>query len=137
MENELKMLMAQAKIELARMEAQSPAKDVAGKAIGKNGLPYITAIVVIGVVASIFLEESKMAAVMGLLGASLTALISMLNGIAGTAPKQERPEFEVIKTLIDRLDKLADKAEPMAVTVDGERVTVRKGDDIVTTGKGK
>jgi hypothetical protein len=137
MENELKMIMAQAKIELARMEAQSPAKDVAGKAIGKNGLPYITAIVVIGVVASIFLEESKMAAVMGLLGASLTALISMLNGIAGTAPKQERPEFEVIKTLIDRLDRIADKAEPMAVTVDGDRVTVRKGDDIVTTGKGK
>jgi hypothetical protein len=137
MENEIRMLMAQAKIELARMEAQSPAKDVAGKAIGKNGLPYITAIVVIGVVASIFLEESKMAAVMGLLGASLTALISMLNGIAGTAPKQERPEFEVIKTLIDRLDRIADKAEPMAVTVDGDRVTVRKGDDIVTTGKGK
>jgi hypothetical protein len=137
MENELKMLMAQAKIELARMEAQSPAKDVAGKAIGKHGLPYITAIVVIGVVASIFLEEGKMAAVMGLLGASLTALISMLNGIAGTAPKQERPEFEVIKTLIDRLDRIADKAEPMAVTVDGDRVTVRKGDDIVTTGKGK
>jgi hypothetical protein len=137
MENELKMLMAQAKIELARMEAQSPAKDVAGKAIGKHGLPYITAIVVIGVVASIFLEEGKMAAVMGLLGASLTALISMLNGIAGTAPKQERPEFEVIKTLIDRLDRIADKAEPMAVTVDGDRVTVRKGDDIVTTGKEK
>jgi hypothetical protein len=137
MENDFKMLMAQAKIELARMEAQSPAKDVAGKAIGKHGLPYITAIVVIGVVASIFLEEGKMAAVMGLLGASLTALISMLNGIAGTAPKQERPEFEVIKTLIDRLDRIADKAEPMAVTVDGDRVTVRKGDDIVTTGKGK
>jgi hypothetical protein len=137
MENNIKMIMAQAKIELARMEAQSPAKDVAGKAIGKHGLPYITAIVIIGVVASIFLEEGKMAAVMGLLGASLTALISMMNGIAGTAPKQERPEFEVIKTLIDRLDKLADKAEPMAVTVDGERVTVRKGDDIVTTGKGK
>ena len=137
MEKEIKMLMAQAKIELARLEAESPAKDVAGKAIGKHGLPYITVIVVIGVIASIFLDEGKMAAVMGLLGASLTALISMLNGIAGTAPKQERPEFEVIKTLIDRLDKLADKAEPMAVTVDGERVTVRKGDDVVTTGKGK
>jgi hypothetical protein len=137
MDNDIKTLMVQAKIELARMEAQSPAKDVAGKAIGKNGLPYITAIVVIGVVASIFLEEGKMAAVMGLLGASLTALISMLNGIAGTAPKQERPEFEVIKTLIDRLDRIADKAEPMAVTVDGDRVTVRKGEDIVTTGKGK
>jgi hypothetical protein len=137
MENDIKMLMAQAKIELARMEAQSPAKDVAGKAIGKNGLPYITAIVVIGVVASIFLEEGKMAAVMGLLGASLTALISMLNGIAGTAPKQERPEFDVIKTLIDKLDRLADRTEPMAVTVDGERVTVKKGDDVVIAGKGK
>lgn len=137
MEKEIKMLMVQAKIELARLEAESPAKDVAGKAIGKHGLPYITVIVVIGVIASIFLDEGKMAAVMGLLGASLTALISMMNGIAGTAPKQERPEFEVIKTLIDRLDKLADKAEPMAVTVDGERVTVRKGDDVVTTGKGK
>jgi hypothetical protein len=137
MDSEIKLLMTKAKIELARLEAESPAKDVAGKAIGKHGLPYITIIVVIGVIASIFLDESKMAAVMGLLGASLTALISMMNGIAGTAPKQERPEFEVIKTLIDRLDRLADKAEPMAVTVDGERVIVKKGEDVVTTGKGK
>lgn len=137
MEKEIKMLMAQAKIELARLEAESPAKDVAGKAIGKHGLPYITIIVVIGVIASIFLDEGKMAAVMGLLGASLTALISMMNGIAGTAPKQERPEFEVIKTLIEKLDRLADRAEPMAVTVDGEKVTVKKGDDIIVTDKGK
>ena len=137
MNTDIELLKAQARIELDKLEAQAAAKDVAGKAIGKHGLPYITVIVVIGVIASIFLDEGKMAAVMGLLGASLTALISMLNGIAGTAPKQERPEFEVIKTLIDRLDKLADKAEPMAVTVDGERVIVRKGDDVVTTGKGK
>jgi hypothetical protein len=59
------------------------AKEVAGKAIGKNGLVYITIIVAMGVGASIVLEESKMAAVMGLLGASLTALISMLNSVAG------------------------------------------------------
>jgi hypothetical protein len=137
MENDIKMLMAQAKIELARMEAQSPAKDVAGKAIGKHGLFYITVIVGIGVAASIVLEEGKMAAVMGLLGASLTALISMMNGIAGTAPKQERPEFDVIKTLIEKLDRLADRAEPMAVTVDGERVMVKKGEDVVITGKGR
>jgi hypothetical protein len=137
MTSDLQLLKTQARIELDKLESQAAAKDVAGKAIGKNGLPYITAIVVIGVVASVFLEEGKMAAVMGLLGASLTALISMLNGIAGTAPKQERPEFEVIKTLIDRLDRIADKAEPMAVTVDGDRVTVRKGDDVVTTGKEK
>ena len=39
------------------------AKEVAGKAIGKHGLIYITIIVIVGVGASIILEESKMAAV--------------------------------------------------------------------------
>lgn len=135
MSTDIKIIMAQAKIELAKMEAQSSAKDVAGKAIGKNGLFYITLIVVIGVVSSLFLENEKIAAVMGLLGASLTALISMLNGIAGTAPKQERPEFEVIKNLIDKMDRLADKEPPMSVTVEGDKVTVKKGDDTITTAK--
>jgi hypothetical protein len=64
--------------------------------------------VVIGVAASLELDEAKMAAVMGLLGASLTALISMLNNIAGATPKQDKPEFEVMKQLIDRLDRMAE-----------------------------
>jgi hypothetical protein len=109
MRDEIRMLRAQAQAELNRLEAQSSAKDVAGKAIGKQGLFYITLIVVIGVGASIVLENEKIAAVMGLLGAALTALISMLNGIAGASPKQERPEFEVIKGT--------------------------KGDDVITTEK--
>jgi hypothetical protein len=134
--HELDMLKAQAKVELAKMEANSSAKDVAGKAIGKNGLFYITLIVVIGVVSSLFLEEQKIAAVMGLLGASLTALISMLNGIAGASPKQDKPEFEVMRQLIDKLDRLDRKEPPMSVTVDGEKVTVTKGDDVITTAKG-
>ena len=136
MNADIELLKAQARIELDKLEAQAAAKDVAGKAIGKHGLAYITAIVVIGVIASIFLDENKMAAVMGLLGASLTALISMLNGIAGTAPKQERPEFDVIKTLIDKLDRLADKAEPMAVTVEGDKVIVKKGENETIMKKG-
>lgn len=111
------------------MDKQDTAKEVAGKTIGKQGLFYITLIVCVGVGASIVLEESKMAAVMGLLGASLTALISMMNGIAGATPKQEKPEFEVIKGLIDRLDQ---KEPPMQVQVDGEKVTVSKGYDTVT-----
>ncbi len=85
-----------------------------------------------GVGASLFLEGEKIAAVMGLLGASLTALIQMLNGIAGTAAKQEKPEFEVIKDLIHRLDKL-DRVEPMQVDVQGSKVTVKKGADQITT----
>ena len=66
------------------------AKEVAGKAIGKQGLFYITFIVVIGVGASLFLDSDKIAAVMGLLGMSLTALIALLTSVAGAAPKQEK-----------------------------------------------
>ena len=110
------------------------AKEVAGKSIGKQGLFYITFIVVIGVGASIVLEESKMAAVMGLLGASLTALISMLNGVAGASPKQEKPEFEIMKELIVRLDRMADR-DPMSVAVDGDKVLVRKGDNETAIGR--
>jgi hypothetical protein len=133
--NEIKLLKAQAEAELNRLEAQSSARDVAGKAIGKQGLFYITLIVVIGVAASIVLENEKIAAVMGLLGAALTALISMLNGIAGASPKQEKPEFEVIKSLIERLDKLDRKEPSMKVDVTEGRVTVTKGDDTITTQK--
>ena len=130
--HELAVFKAQAKIRLEELKAQDSAKEVAGKAIGEDGLLYIFLIVLVGVGASLFLEGEKIAAVMGLLGASLTALIQMLNGIAGTAPKQEKPEFEVIKDLITRLDKL-DRAEPpMQVDVEGSKVTVKKGADIVT-----
>jgi hypothetical protein len=134
--HEIKLIKEQAKVELAKMEANSSAKDVAGKAIGKHGLMYITLIVVIGVISSLFLQNEKIAAVMGLLGASLTALISMLNGIAGATPKQDKPEFDVMKQLIDRLDRMADR-DPMSVEVDGDKVTVRKGDNEMQTTKGK
>lgn len=133
---DITLLKAQAKAELQRLEANSPAKEVAGKAIGKHGLAYITLIVVVGVGASVMLEESKIAAVIGLVSAALTALISMLNGIAGATPKQEKPEFEVIKSLIEKLDKLDRQEQPMKVDVTEGRVTVTKGDDVVTTSKG-
>jgi hypothetical protein len=110
------------------------AKEVAGKAIGKHGLIYITIIVAMGVGASVVLEEGKMAAVMGLLGASLTALISMLNGVAGASPKQDKPEFEIMKELISRLDGMADR-DPMSVEVQGDKVIVKKGDNETTVGR--
>ena len=84
-----------------------------------------------GVLASLQLEEGKMAAVMGLLGASLTALIQMLNSIAGASQKEEKPEFEVMKQLIDKLDKLDRKEPSMEVDVEDGKVTVRRGDDKV------
>ena len=135
MDDNLKIFKEQARAELNRLEAQSSAKEVAGKAIGKWGLLCITIIITIGVAASIVLEESKIAAVIGLVSAALTALIAMISGIAGAANKEEKPEFAVMKQLIDKLDKLDRQEQPMRVDVEGDRVTVRKGDDVVTTKK--
>lgn len=132
---DIELLKVQIQAELQRLEANSTAKDVAGKAIGKDGLKYITAIVVIGVLSSLALDSEKIAAVMGLLGASLTALISMLANIAGASEKEEKPEFEVIKSLIAKLDKLDRKEHPMRVDVDGDHVTVTKGGDTVRAKK--
>lgn len=132
MDEDLKLFKAKAQAELNRLEATSPAKEVAGKAIGKWGLLCITSIVCIGVGASILLDESKIAAVIGLVSAALTALISMLNGIAGASPKQEKPEFEIMRQLIEKLDR---QEQAMQVDVEGDKVTVRKGDDVVTTRK--
>jgi hypothetical protein len=135
MSEDIDLLKVQIEAEMRRLEANSTAKDVAGKAIGKDGLKYITVIVIIGVLSSLALDADKIAAVMGLLGASLTALISMLNGIAGATVKEEKPEFAVIKELIGKLDKLDRKEQPMRVDVEGDHVTVTKGDDVVRAKK--
>lgn len=132
--HQIALLRAQARAELNRLEAQGTAKEVAGKAIGKHGLAYITVIVVVGVMASLFLEEAKVAAVIGLVSVALTALIQMINGIAGASPKQEKPEFEVMKQLIDKLDRLDRQEQPMRVDVEGTKVVVTKGNDKVTAG---
>ena len=134
--SELEMFKAQARAELNRLEAESTAKEVAGKAIGKHGLAYITAIVIVGVGASLMLEESKIAAVIGLVSAALTALIAMLNGIAGANPKQDKPEFEVIRDLIAKLDRLDKPEQPMRVDVEGDKVVVTKGENTVSAKKG-
>ena len=115
------------KIIRVRSEADSSAKDVAGKAIGKHGLLYITIIVVIGVGASVFLEESKIAAVIGLLSAALTALISMLAGIADA---EQNRELEIIQALIDKMER-----EKLSVDVTGDRVAVTNGTGIVTSDR--
>jgi hypothetical protein len=39
-----------------------------------------------------------------------------------------------MKQLIERLDRMADR-DPMSVSVDGDKVTVRKGDSEVTSKK--
>ena len=135
MDKELRKAKIDSDAEFKRLYLASSAKDVAGKAIGNWGIPAIVVIVIIGVGASVFLDEGKIAAVMGLLGGALTAMISMLNGIAGATPKQEKPEFEIMKELIARLDKMADR-DPMSVSVENDKVIVRKGDNETITNRG-
>jgi hypothetical protein len=111
------------------IEHQESAKEVAGKSIGRYGLFYITLIVLIGVGSSYFLSEGAITAVMTMVGGALVALINMMNGIAGTVVKEEKPEFKVITDLIQRLDQ---KEAPMRVDVVDGKVSVAKGDDVVT-----
>lgn len=125
--------------QIALIEAQAPAKEVASKSIGKYGLFYITIIVLIGVASSYFLTESAITAVMTMVGGALVALIQMLKGITDTAEKQEKPEFKIMhemlsnqRELMDRLDKTE---PPMSVDVSAERVTVTKGDNTITTSR--
>lgn len=114
-------------------EAQTEtAKEVAGKSIGRFGLAYITAIVLIGVGASAFLPDSAITAVMTMIGGALVALINMMQGITGTKDREEKPEFKIIGELIERLES---SNEPMSVTVDGNKVIVQKGGSTFKTQK--
>ena len=106
------------------------AKEVAGKSIGRYGLAYITGIVLIGVGASAFLPDAAITAVMTMIGGALVALINMMQGITGTKDKEEKPEFQIIGELIQRLEA---SNEPMSVTVDGTKVIVTKGGSTFTS----
>jgi cadmium resistance protein CadD (predicted permease) len=109
------------------------ARESASKFIGKFGMPMIVFLVCVGVFAAMFLQSEALTPVIGLVSTAAMALIGILTGITGTKDKEERPEIEVIKELVARLDK-ADV--PMSVTVEGDKVTVSKGSDTITT-KGK
>ena len=118
-----------AEIELRKLMATETAKESASKYLGKHAILYIVVLVLIGVGSLAFLPPESHAPVIGLVAGGVTALIAMLQGIVGTADKPEkadRPEVDIIKDLVARLDK---KAEPMSVDVDKEKVTVRKGDE--------
>lgn len=117
-------------IELRKLEAKQSAKESASKHLGKNALSYLVGLVLIGVGSLAFLPSESHAPVVGLIAGICTAIIGMLQGITGTAEKPEKPEVQIITDLVQRLDKMPD---PMSVTVEGDKVTVTKGADSITT----
>ena len=119
--------------ELRKLDAHSSAKDYASKVIGKGAVPYIVLLVIVGVVSSAFLPAESLPAVIGLVSTVVMAFITMLSGITGTKEKEEKPEIEIIKSLIKQLDEAR---EPMNVELDGDNVLVSKGNTTMkTTGK--
>lgn len=106
------------------------AKEIASIFVGKYGLAVIVILVCVGVVSALMLPSEALTPVIGLVTTVTMAVIAMMNGVTGTADKPDRPEFDVIKTLID-------KNEPMEVVVEGDKVTVTKGADKITTKAGK
>jgi len=110
------------------------AKESASRFIGKYGMPLIVFLVCVGVFAASFLSSEALTPVIGLVATAAMALIGILTGITGTQDKHERPEIDVIKDLVARLDK---EDIPMSVIVEGEKVTVTKGLDTITTKRMK
>ena len=130
MDQNLNMLKAQAKVELDKLEAHATAREVAAKVIGKQALVWIFLLVLVGVGSSIVLDSQALPAVIGLVATATMALIQLVNGIVTEAKKEEKPEITIIKELISRLDKTD---PPMRVSVDGDTLTVQRGDDTITT----
>lgn len=129
---DIQLIKTQAQIDLGKLEAQTTAKEVASKYIGKTAIPWIVLLVIVGVVSSAFLSIEALPAVIGLVSTAVMAMIGMLSGITSTKEKEEKPEIKIIQDLIRQLDE---SNEPMSVVVDGDKVTVTKGDNKITTTK--
>lgn len=127
--DQIKLLKAQAQVELDRLESQATAREVAAKTIGKQALVWIFLLVLVGVGSSLVLDSQALPAVIGLVATATMALIQLVNGIVTEAKKEEKPEITIIKELISRLDQ---KEPPMRVDVQDGKIIVSKGDDKVT-----
>ena len=110
------------------------AKELASKVIGVIGIPSIVLMVGMVIYSAMQLSSEALTPIVGMASGVIMALISMIGGITGTKDKEEKPEFQVIKDLIQRLDQ---KEAPMRVDVEDGKVTVCKGDDTVNMEKCK
>jgi len=131
-DDSIEVVKTKADIELKKIEAESSAKEVASKYIGKTAIPWIVILVVVGVCASAFLPSESLPAVIGLVSTAVMALITMLSGITGTKEKEEKPEFQIISSLIKNLDE---SKENLNVTIEKDKVIVSKGDSKITSSR--
>jgi|688.fasta_scaffold920491_2 hypothetical protein len=131
-EEDVLVLKTKANIDIKKIEAESSAKEVASKFIGKVAIPCIVILVIVGVLSSAFLPQESLPAVIGLVSTAAMALITMLAGITSSKEKEDKPEITIINSLIKNLEEAR---EPMSVTIDGDKVIVQKGQTSVSTKK--
>ena len=105
------------------------AKEASSRFIGKFGIVIVFFLVVVAVYSAKELKAEALTPVIGLVATAVMAIISMLAGITGTKDKEEKPEFTIIQKLIEQ------SKESMTVTVEGDKVTVTKGQDTIVTDK--
>jgi cadmium resistance protein CadD (predicted permease) len=105
------------------------AKESSSRFIGKFGIVIVFLLVVVAVYSAKELKAEALTPVIGLVATAVMAIIGMLSGITGTKDKEEKPEFTIIQKLIEQ------SKEPMTVTVEGDKVTVCKGQDKIITEK--
>lgn len=122
-----------AKIELDKIDAKNTAKEIASKHLGKNAINYITVLVIIGVISSILLEGGALTAVIGLVSTAAMALIGILQHIVGAKDVEDKPEIEIIRSLIAQISEK--KEDSMQVDVTDTDVIVTKGESKVTASK--
>lgn len=103
------------------------AKEASSRFIGKFGIIIVFMLVVVAVYSAKELTAEALTPVIGLVATAVMAIISMLSGITGTKDKEEKPEYQVIKTLIEQ------SKEPMSVSIVDGKVTVVKGNDKVVS----
>lgn len=131
-EEDVLVLKTKAVIDIKKIEAESSAKEVASKFIGKVAIPCIVILVIVGVLSSAFLPQESLPAVIGLVSTAAMALITMLAGITSSKEKEDKPEITIINSLIKNLEEAR---EPMSVTIDGDKVIVQKGQTSISTKK--
>ena len=110
---------------------EKSAKELASKVIGVIGIPAIVLMVGMVIYSAMQLSSEALTPIVGMASGVIMALISMIGGITGTRDKEEKPEFAVMKQLIDKLDRLDRKEPSMQVDVEDGKVTVKRGDDKV------
>ena len=129
---QIKKLKVQSKIDISKARIKAPAIEVASKAIGRQGLFYISFMLVLAVSSSYFLDKDRLTAVIGLVSVVVGYLATMLQSITSKQEKELPPEkdeaLELIRDMFKKIVELSNKPEePASLYINGDNIEITKG----------